>query len=95
MESRSGTRSDQRDAHPAAGAGKSGGHESGTLLVRRHDQRHRRSMFLVIAKYRIVDRQDGAAAIAENRVDTLVGQHLHQHVGARHTDARERVRGLI
>ena len=53
------------------------------------------SVFLVVAKYGVVNRQDRAAAVAENRVDALVGQHLHQHVRARHAGARQRVCGLI
>jgi hypothetical protein len=52
-------------------------------------------MLLVVTEYGVVDRQDRAAAVPENRVDALVGEHLHQHIGARHAGARERVRGLI
>ncbi len=89
------TRSDQSHAHPAAGPGEARGHESRALLVGRYDQRHRRMVFQVVAEYGVVYRQNRAAAIAENRVDALVREDLHQHIRARHAGARERVRGLI
>ena len=52
-------------------------------------------VFLVVAKYRVVNRQNRAAAVAENGVDALVGQHLHEHVRAGHAGARQRVGALI
>ena len=47
-------------------------------------KRHGRFVILVEAKYRVVNRQNGAAAVTENGVDAFVGQYLNQHVGARH-----------
>ncbi len=82
-------------AHPAAGACKPRSHESGALLIGRHDERHRGVVLLVVAEYGVIYRQNRAAAIAENGVDALVGQHLHQHVRARHTGARQGMCGLI
>ena len=85
----------QRHSHPAAGARETGGHESRALFIGRHDQRHRGLMFLVVAEYGVVDRQDRAAAVSENRVDALVGQHLDQHFRTRHAGACQRMCGLI
>ena len=90
-----GPRGDQGHAHPAAGPGISGGHEAGALLVGRDYQRHGGVVFLVVTEYGVVYRQDRAAAVPENRVDALIGEHLHQHIGARHAGARERVCSLI
>ena len=46
---------------------------------------------LVIEEYRVVGRQDRPAAVAENGRNALIGQHLHDHVGAGHLLAGERV----
>ncbi len=77
------------DADLAARAGIAGRHESGALFVGRDDQRHRRAAVvacvqLVVAEHRVVGRQDGAAAVAEDRVDPLIRQHLHHDIGAAH-----------
>ena len=77
------------DADLAAGAGVTGCHESGALFVRGHDQRHGRAAVvacvqLVVAEYRIVGGQDRAAAVAEDRIDAFVRQHLHHDIGAAH-----------
>ena len=86
---------DQRDADPPARARIARGHESGALLVRGHDQRHGGAVLLVVAEDGVVNRQNGAAAVAENRVDALVRQHLDEHVRARHTGPRQRMRVFI
>ena len=52
-------------------------------------------MFQVVAKYGIVNRQNRAAAVAENSVDVLVGQHLDEHFGARHAGSRQRMSRLV
>jgi hypothetical protein len=49
----------------------------------------------VVAEYGVVDRQDRAAAVAENGIHALVGQHLDDHIRAGHAGAGQRVRGLI
>jgi hypothetical protein len=66
-----------------------GGHESCALLVGGDDERHRRAAVLagvqlVVAKDRVVGRQDRAAAVTEDRVDALISEHLHHDVGAAH-----------
>jgi acetolactate synthase I/III small subunit len=52
-------------------------------------------VLLVVAEHRVVGRQDRAAAVAEDRVDALVGQHLHDDLGAREAGALSRVAGLF
>jgi hypothetical protein len=73
-------------------------HEARALLVGRHDQRHRsvtgRSSALVVYEDGVVGRQDRAAAVTKNGFDTLVGEHLHDDLGARHDLAGERVGGV-
>ncbi len=90
-----GTGSDQRDADATAGPREPRRHEPGALLVGRNDERHRGGVILVVAEYRVVNRQNRAAAVAENGVDALVGQDLDQHVRARHAGAGQRVGSLI
>jgi len=81
----------ERHAHAPAGAREARRHEPGALFVRRDDEGHRRPVFLVVAEHGVKDGQDGAAAVAENRLHALVGQHLHQHVRTRHAGAGQRV----
>ena len=90
-----GARGDERDANLAAGAGEACSHESGALLVGRDDQRHRGIVLFVVQKHGIVNGQNGPAAVAENGVHTLVRQDLHEHFGARHAGAGERVGALV
>ena len=91
---RSGRDHDHADA--AARARVARGHETGPLLVCRHDQWHRlhavARVRLVVAEHGVVGWQDRAAAVAENRGYTFVRQHLHDDVGAAHHRACERVR---
>ena len=73
-------------------------HEARALLVGRHDQRHRLPaarlrVRLVVDEDRVVGRQDRAAAVAEDGVDALVGEHLDDDLGAGHLLAGERVGG--
>ena len=90
-----GTGSHQRDADPAARARVPGRHESGALLVRGNDERHRRLVVLVVAEYGVVNRQYRAAAVAENGVHALVGQDLDEHFRTRHAGAGQRMGHLI
>ena len=80
---------------PARGAREAGRHEARALLVRRHDQRHLRAaalrLLLVVEEHRIVRRQNGPAAVAEDGLDALVGQHLHDHPRPGHGLAGERM----
>ena len=80
----------------AAGARVTGCHESGPLFVCGDDQGYGRRaigppVLLVVTKDRIVCGQDGATAVAENSVHTLVRQYLHDHVGATHLGTSQRV----
>ena len=75
------------------------GHEPGALLVGRNDQRHRlapsaAALLCVVAEHRVVGRQDGAAAVAENGRYALVGEHLDDHLRAGHLLAGERMSGV-
>jgi hypothetical protein len=94
---RAGSRRDHHDADAPARARVAGGHEPRALLVRGHDQRHRLDAAVrvrrVVAEHRVVSRQDRAAAVAENRLDALVGEHLNDDIGAGHLRAGERVGG--
>ena len=47
----------------------------------------------VIEEYGVVGGQDGAAAVAENRGDALIRQHLHDHLGAGHFLTGKRMAG--
>src|SRR6185437_3272717 len=68
-----------------------------SLLVRRHDQRNLSTaplpLLFVIEEHRVVGRQNGPAAIAENGLDPLVGQHLHDHPRPGHGLAGKRMPG--
>ncbi len=63
-------------------------HEPCALLVRGYDQRHllsrRTGLPLVVDENGIVGGQNRPAAVAENRVYTLIRQHLHDDIGTRH-----------
>ncbi len=50
-------------------------------------------VLVVVAKHRVVDGQNGAAAVAEDRIDALVGHHLHDRIGAAQRLTGERVLG--
>src|SRR6185312_8314429 len=75
----------EADAHASSGAGIASRHEARALLIRGHDQWNlcatHACLLLVVEEDGIVGRQDGAAAIAENGPDTLIGQHLYDHPG--------------
>ena len=68
----------ERDAALAGGAGIAFGHVAGALLVADEDVAH-----LLLRVDRVVDRKDGAARIAEDRVDALVGKRAQYDLGAR------------
>ena len=92
-----GTGPGSHQAHPhlAARPRVAGRHESGALLVRRHDQRDLRLAHpgggLVVEEDGVVGRQDRPAGVAEDRAHALIRQYLHDHAGAGHALARERV----
>jgi hypothetical protein len=52
-------------------------------------------MLVVVAEHRVVGGQDGAAAVAEDRLHALVDEDLHDHLGAGHAFAGERVGGCF
>src|SRR6185437_11668237 len=72
-------------------------HEARPLLVRGDDQRNLHaaplSLLLVVQEDGVVGRQDGPAAIAEDGVDALVRQHLHDHPRSGQGLAGKRVPG--
>ena len=74
----------ERHAALAGGAGIAFGHVPGALLVADEDVAH-----LLLRVDRVIDRKDGAARIAENRVDALVGKRAQDDLGA-----RQGIRGL-
>ncbi len=85
----SGTGSNHGDTHLTAGAGVSRCHETGALLVGRHDQWHGFipvlvAMFSVITEHGVISREDGSATVAEYGVNTCISQHLDHHIGAGH-----------
>ena len=91
-----GAGGDHADADAAAGPGITCRHEARALLVGGHDQGDRRvaglvPVLVVVAEHRVVGGQDGAAAVAEDRLHALVGEDLHDHLGAGHALAGERV----
>jgi len=94
-----GARTGGHEAHAyaARGACETRGHEARALLVGRHDQRNRRTaatpLLLVVEENGIVRRQDGASAVAEDGLDALVGQHLHDHPRPGHGLAGKRMPG--
>ena len=75
-----GAGSDEHDARPAARAGIALGRMRRALLMTDEDVA---DGMLVIVQH-VVDRQDGAAGIAENDIDALVLQGLDDHFGAGH-----------
>ncbi len=90
-----GTGRDQGHADPAAGTRESRRHEPRALLICRDDQGHPGLVLGVVTEYGVVNRQNRAAAVAENRIHSLVGQHLNEHLRTRHAGAGEWVCGLI
>ena len=75
------------DANLAACSCIAGGHKPRALLVGWHDQLYGRftvryGMRVVVPEHRIVDWEDRAAAVAEHRIDTFIGQNLHHRVGS-------------
>ena len=84
----------QEDADPPARARVASGHEAGALFGGGDDQpdllfgRAR----LVVAEDGVVGRQDRAAAVAEDGVDALVGQHVDDRIGADHRLTGQRMR---
>ena len=78
--------------------GVAGGHETRALFVRRNDEWHRvgtaLSVRLVVAKNRVVGRQNCAAAIAEDRLDAFVREDLNDHIGTGHHGTRLLVRAI-
>ena len=83
---------DDYDTGPAGGPRVSGSHEAGPLFVGGNDEGHRvpaiATVLVVVTKDGVVRGQNGAATVAEQRVDTLVGKHLHDHLGAAHGGPR-------
>ena len=57
----------------------------GALLVA-----HENVLDAVLLEQLVIDRQHGAAGIAENMLDALIGESLEHHLGARHC-ARHRI----
>ena len=60
---------------------------AGALLVADEDV-----LDLVLLDDLVIDRQDGAAGIAEDMLDALIDQGLDDHFGARHLQAIVAVR---
>jgi hypothetical protein len=67
----------ERNAALAGGAGIAFGHVSGALLVPDEDVAH-----LLLRIDGVIDRKDGAARIAEHRVDALIGERAKDDLGA-------------
>src|SRR6185295_9301934 len=69
--------------------------EPGALLVRQHDERNLTFALLrligVVEEHRIIRRQDGAAAIPEDRGHAFVRYDLHDHLGSGHSLTDERM----
>ena len=72
-------RGDQHAADLAGGARIALGRVHGALLVPHQDVAD-----LLLVKQRVVDRQHGAARVAEDMLDPLVGERLDHHFGAGH-----------
>jgi hypothetical protein len=70
---------DEHDADLAGGAGVPFGHVAGALLVAHEDV-----LDVVLLEDLVIDRQDGAARIAENMFYAVVSQRLQDNFGARH-----------
>jgi hypothetical protein len=88
--------SDEGHAHPAARPGVPGSHEARTLLGRGNDEPDlfRRCASLVVAEDGVVGRKDGAAAVAEDGIDALVGQNLDDGVRTVHGGAGQWMRWM-
>jgi len=93
-----GARTGRDHAHPnpAAGPGITRRHEARALLIGGHDQRDGGvaglvPVLVVITKHRIVGGQDGAATVAKDGPHAHVHEDLHDHLGAGHPFAGERV----
>ena len=56
---------------------------AGALLVANEDV-----LDVVLLEDLVIDRKHGAAGIAEDMLDAVVLQRLHDHFGARHLDCR-------
>ena len=80
---RAGTGGDERDADAAGRAGVALGRMDRALLVPDEDVAD-----VVLLEQLVVDREDGAAGIAEHGVDALVLERLDHHPGARHLAGR-------
>ena len=76
---RAGTRGHQHHADLAGGAGIAFGRMDGALLMTNQDV-----LDPVLLKQRIVNRQHGAARIAEDMLDALVGERFEDDLGACH-----------
>ena len=76
---RAGARGDEHDADLAGRARIAFGGMHGALLVA-----HENVLDAVLLVQLVIDRQDGAARIAENMLDALIGESLKHHLGARH-----------
>ena len=83
---RAGTGSHQHDARLAGRARIAFGRMHRALLVA-----HQHMDEIVVGEQRIVDRQHGAAGIAEDMLDALIFQRAHHHLGTGELDgARSR-----
>ena len=80
-----GTGGDENDADLAGRAGVAFGGVNGALLVADENV-----LEAILLKQLIVDRQHGAARIAENVLNALIGESLKHHLGAGHR-ARHRL----
>ena len=85
---RAGARGDQHDADLAGRARIAFGGMDRALLVAHEDV-----LDAVLLEQLVIDRQDGAARIAENVLDALIGESLKHHLGACHC-ARHRQSSL-
>ena len=85
-----GARGHQQHADLARRAGIALGGMGRTLLVAHQDV-----LDVVLAVERVVDRQHGAAGVAEQRGDALVLQRLHDHLRAAHLADRAVRGGLL
>ena len=77
------------NTHLTAGNGVTCRHKTGTLLVRRHNQRHGFctilfAMFIVITENGVIGWQDGPATVPKYGVNTFVNQYLYHHLGTGH-----------
>ena len=93
---RSRTRGHHHHADPSTRPREARGHEPGTLLVGRNDERHRLDaaldVFRVVAEHRVIGWQDRAATVPEDGLHPLVREHVHDDVRAAHDAARGGIR---